>query len=382
MKDIAILGSTGSIGTQTLDAARVLGCNIVGLAAHSNVDLVEQQVLEFNVPYVAMENETAALELSRRLNGKSVEVLSGKAGVLEIVQLSATDTVVNALSGCAGLVPTVEAVKAGKHVALANKESLVAGGAFVMPLAKEMGVVVMPIDSEHSAIFQCLHGNDMAGLDKIHLTASGGPFRTYTAEQLEKVTAADALRHPVWNMGQKITIDSATLMNKGLEVIEAIWLFGVGLDKIEVVVHPQSVVHSMVEFKDGSVLAQLGKPDMRLPILYALSYPNRVENSFSKLNLFEMQNLTFERPKRELFPCLGLAETAITHGGNMPAVLNAANESAVGLFLQNKIAFTQIAWLIEHAMNAYAILNETNFTLETVMHYSDWAYNYVNEVFK
>jgi len=391
MKDIAILGSTGSIGTQTLDAAKVLRCNVVGLAADSNVDLVEQQVLEFNVPYVAMENEQAALELSRRLNGKNVIgavaldrpiVLSGKAGVLEIARLAEANTVVNALSGCAGLVPTVEAVKAGKHVALANKESLVAGGAFVMPFAKEKGVVIMPIDSEHSAIFQCLQGNDISGLNKIHLTASGGPFRTYTPEQLEKVTAADALRHPVWSMGQKITIDSATLMNKGLEVIEAMWLFGVGLNKIEVVVHPQSVVHSMVEFKDGSVLAQLGKPDMRLPILYALSYPNRVENSFSKLNLFEMQSLTFERPRRELFPCLSLAEAAITYGGNMPAVLNAANEAAVGLFLQNKIAFTQIAWLIESAMSAYDILNETSFTLETVVHYSGWAAEWVRNKIK
>ena len=381
MKTISILGSTGSIGTQTLEAARILGCGVVGLAAYKNVDLVEKQIDEFKIPYVAMMDEQAALELTRRLRGKKTEVLFGNEGILEIARLPLSDTVVNALSGCAGLIPTVEAIKANKNIALANKESLVAGGAFVMPLARERNLKIMPIDSEHSAIFQCLQGNEVTKLNKIYLTASGGPFRTYNNEQLANVTASDALRHPVWEMGRKITIDSATLMNKGLEVIEAMWLFNVGLTEIEVVVHPQSVVHSMVEFKDGSVLAQMGKPDMRVPILYALSYPKRVENPFDKLNLFDMQNLTFERPKRELFPCLGLAEDAIIQGGNIPAVLNAANEAAVGLFLKNKITFKQIPQLIESAMSAYHILNETNFTLETICQYSDWAFNHVeNEV--
>jgi len=384
-KNIALLGSTGSIGTQTLDAVRVLNetnhpCKIVGLAAYKNVDLIERQILDFGVKFAAMEDAAAAAELQKRLAGKDVTVFYGKDGVLDICRLSEADTVVNALSGCSGLVPTIEAVKAGKDIALANKESLVAGGAFVKELQHKHGVEIKTIDSEHSAIMQCLQGESPSNVAKIHLTASGGPFRTFSAEQLETATAQYALKHPTWNMGAKITIDSATLMNKGLEVIEAMWLFDIPLEKIEVVVHPQSIVHSMVEFTDGAVMAQLGAPDMRVPILYALTHPNRAANNFTKLNMYSLNGLTFEKPNRDLFPCLSLAEEAAKRGGNLPAVLNAANEAAVSLFLSNKIAFTQIPRLIESAMSAYDNMNEHCFSIETVLHYSDWAMEYINGV--
>ena len=355
MKKIAILGSTGSIGTQTLDIVRnnKEDLKVVALAAGSNVKLMETQVREFAPRVVAMWSEEAAADLRIRLRDMEVKVLSGMEGLLEIAVLSDMDTLVTAIVGMIGIRPTVEAIKAGKDIALANKETLVCAGHIIMPLAKEYGVSILPVDSEHSAIFQSLNGEPKSRISKILLTASGGPFRGKSREELAGMQVEDALKHPNWAMGRKITIDSSTLVNKGLEVMEAKWLFGVEPEQIQVVVHPQSIIHSMVEYVDGAVMAQLGIPDMKLPIQYALFYPDRRVMNEKKLDFFELQQMTFERPDTETFYGLKLAYEALKQGESVPTVYNAANEKAVALFLDKKIRYLQIPELICKSMEAH-----------------------------
>lgn len=376
-ENISILGSTGSIGTQTLEVVREIGgIKVTALTAGSNIDLLQVQAEEFKPELICVMDENKALELKKRLSGSNTEVLSGMEGLIAAATVVSADTVVNSVVGNIGLRPTVEAVKAGKNIALANKETLVTSGELVMRLLRENNVNMYPVDSEHSAIFQSLQGNSMNRIENIWLTASGGPFRGMT--DLSGVTLADALNHPNWSMGKKITIDSATMMNKGLEVIEAKWLFNVDLDRIKVVVHPQSIVHSMVEYEDGAIIAQLGVPDMKVPIQYALTYPRRLKNSFPKLNFFERNNLTFEKPDLNVFRCLALAFEAIKTGGTMPAVLNAANEVAVAKFLEGKINFVDIPRLIEKAMSAYNV--KYDYSLEDVLEADSFAREYVNNL--
>ncbi len=355
MKRIAILGSTGSIGTQTLDIVRNNSedLEVVALAAGSNVKLMEAQVREFSPKFVAMWSETAAADLQARLGDMTVKVLSGMEGLLEIAVMEGVDTLVTAIVGMIGIRPTIEAIKAGKDIALANKETLVCAGHIIMPLAKKHGVSILPVDSEHSAIFQSLNGEPTNRIAKILLTASGGPFRGKSREELAKMQVEDALKHPNWAMGRKITIDSSTLVNKGLEVMEAKWLFGVEPEQIQVVVHPQSIIHSMVEYVDGAVMAQLGIPDMKLPIQYALFYPDRRVMNSKKLDFFELQQMTFEKPDTDTFYGLKLAYEALKEGGSIPTVYNAANEKAVALFLDKKISYLQIPELIQKSMEAH-----------------------------
>ncbi|HOA97156.1 MAG TPA: 1-deoxy-D-xylulose-5-phosphate reductoisomerase, partial [Acetivibrio saccincola] len=347
VKSISILGSTGSIGVQTLDVARNLNIKVEALSGNTNIDLLEAQAREFKPSMVAVRDVDAANVLKERLSDLGIEVAGGMEGLKRAASLECVDMVVVSIVGIAGLIPTMEAIENKKNIALANKETLVTAGSIVMKKAEEKGVKILPIDSEHSAVFQCLMGNNIEDVSKIILTASGGPFRNKTKEELEKVTVKEALKHPNWDMGSKITIDSATLMNKGLEVIEAKWLFGLPVDKIEVLVHPQSIIHSMVEYNDGSVMAQLGLPDMRLPIQFALRYPKRSVNGFPKLDFLKHNNLTFEMPDTEKFPCLRLSYEAIKAGGTMPAVMNAANEEVVSLFIGERINFIQIPQIIE-----------------------------------
>ncbi len=373
-KNITVLGSTGSIGTQTLEVVREIGgINIVALTANRNVELLEKQAREFKPKMVCIMDEKCALDLKARLKDTDIEVVSSMDGLIAAATHPDADTVVNSVVGNIGLRPTVEAIKAGKDIALANKETLVTSGELVMKLVKEKGVNMYPVDSEHSAIFQSLQGNGMNKIERIWLTASGGPFRGRS--DLSNVTLQEALAHPNWSMGKKITIDSATMMNKGLEVIEAKWLFNVELDRICVVVHPQSIVHSMVEYEDGAVIAQLGVPDMKVPIQYALTYPKRIKNSFPKLNFFEHNDLTFEKPDLKVFRCLALAFEAIKTGGTMPAVLNGANEAAVALFLDGKISFNDIPALIERTMGAYTV--KYDYSLEDVLEADSFAREYV-----
>ena len=351
MKNISILGSTGSIGTQTLDIVRANDdLNVVAIAAGSNITKLEEQIREFHPELVCVFNEDAALKLKDAVKDTSVKVVAGMDGLIEAAVYEKAEIVVTAFVGMIGIRPTLEAIKAGKDIALANKETLVTAGHIVMSMAKEYGVKILPVDSEHSAIFQCLNGENSREIDKILLTASGGPFRGRTREQMKNVQVEDALKHPNWSMGQKITIDSATMVNKGLEVIEAKWLFGVGLDDVQVVVQPQSLIHSMVQFKDGAIMAQLGTPDMRLPIQYALYYPERRNLSGRRLDLFEIADLTFEKPDTDTFRGLALAYQAMEKGGNIPTVYNAANEKAVSLFLDRKISYPEITELIEACM--------------------------------
>lgn len=343
---IAVLGSTGSIGTQTLDVAGSLGLSVAGLAAGSNVPLMVKQVRRFKPAVAAMADERAAGELRAAVHELPTRVLAGQEGVCTVAQGQGADAVLNAVVGMAGFAPTLAALEAKKTLALANKESLVVGGELVMRLARENNVRILPVDSEHSAIFQCLAGcADRGEVERLILTASGGPFFGASREQLERVAPKDALRHPNWKMGAKITVDSATLMNKGLELIEAVWLFGLPPEKIEVVVHRQSVLHSAVEFADHAVIAQMGVPDMRIPIQYALTWPRRAPSSVRPLDWFSLGALTFERPDETLFPALGLCRAAIRRGGLAPAALSGANEAAVELFLKGKIAFLDIAAL-------------------------------------
>lgn len=365
-KKLAILGSTGSIGVQALEAAERNGIKITALAAGRNIKMLEEQARRYKPETAAVFDEAAAKDLAVRLADTGIKVFSGEEGVCEAAR-SSCDTVLNAIVGIAGLVPTLAAIDAGKTVALANKETLVAGGEIVNRRIKEKGVKLLPVDSEHSAIFQSLQGVTEGSLKKILLTASGGPFYGKTKKELENVTVEQALKHPNWSMGAKITIDSATLMNKGLEVIEAVRLFGVSADDIEVLVHRQSIVHSGIELSDGAVIAQLGTPDMRLPIQYALTYPKRADNAFERLSLTDIGTLTFERPDTETFRCLPLCIKAVKQGGLAPAIVNGAGEEAVGLFLAGKIKFLQIPEIAEKALSA--VYNKKDITLDDVL----WA---------
>ena len=364
MKKLIILGSTGSIGTQALEVCRRDGYTVVALAAGGNIELLEKQAREFKVKAVAVFNTQKANELKTKLKETDIKVLSGQDGVCEIAQMDA-DIVLNSIVGIAGLRPTLAAIESGHDIALANKETLVTGGDIVKKAAKEKGVKILPVDSEHSAIFQSLQGAPEKSLKKILLTASGGPFFGKTRKDLENVTVKDALAHPNWSMGAKITIDSATLMNKGLEVIEAVHLFDISADDIEVLVHRQSILHSAVELSDGAVIGQLGTPDMRLPIQYALTYPQRSNYAFEKLSLSDIGTLTFQKPDTETFRCLPLCIKAINEGGLRPTAVNGANEEAVRLFLEGKIKFLQIAELVEKA--AYSVNNIKDFGLEDVL---------------
>ena len=352
-KCISILGSTGSIGTQALQVVSVLGIKVIALTANKNIDLVEKQAREFNPKLVSVTNEQDAIELARRLSDTDTEVVWGVDGLVKAATMEETDTVLTAVVGISGLIPTLSAIKAGKNIALANKETLVTAGSLVMKEAMINEVSIIPVDSEHSAIFQALQGNNIKDVERLIITASGGPFRGMSKDQLSKVTLDDALRHPNWNMGKKITIDSATLMNKGLEVIEAKYLFDIHVDKIDVVVHPQSIIHSMVEYIDGSIIAQMGVPSMLIPIQYALTFPERRKNSFIRLDFTKTGTLNFEQPNLDSFPCLRLAFDALAAGGNATVVLNAANELAVELFLQSKISFIDIPILIENSLKNY-----------------------------
>ena len=351
---IAILGSTGSIGVQTLQVVEEHPerFEVYALTANEKVEELIEQARKFLPEAVVIANEAKYEQLKEALKDLPIKVYGGYESICQIVQSQPIDIVVTALVGFAGLRPTIEAIKAGKAIALANKETMVVAGELVNELALKHCTPILPVDSEHSAIFQCLAGETENQVEKLILTASGGPFRTFCKEELEKVTKEQALKHPNWSMGAKITIDSASMMNKGLEVIEAKWLFGIEPSKIEVVVHPQSVIHSMVQFTDGAVKAQLGTPDMRLPIMYALSYPTRLSSSFERLDFATMKELTFEAPDMERFPNLQLAYHALTMGGNMPCVLNAANEVCVAAFLKEKIKFTEMSRLIERALQS------------------------------
>ena len=379
---IAVLGSTGSIGTQTLEVVRGLGnIEIVALAAHSNIDLIERQIGEFKPKIAAIYDENAAISLKKRVGGE-VEVVAGMEGLKQAASMAEAGLVVNAVVGNIGLLPTIAAIEAGKNVALANKEVLVCGGEVIMPMAAAQDVAILPVDSEHSAIFQCL-ANNREKPARLYLTASGGPFRGHSAAELANVTVAEALKHPNWAMGHKITIDSATMMNKGLEVIEARWLFDVSPEAISVVVHPQSVIHSMVEFSDGQILAQLGPPDMRLPIQYALTHPKRRPNAFGRLDFTRHVSLTFEPPDFASFPCLRLAYEALEVGGLMPTVLNAANEVAVAAFLAEKIPFNSISAIIDRTICAYnGNTNRDCVDIDNILEVEKWAKEFAGkEVF-
>ncbi len=368
MKKIGIMGSTGSIGTQTLEIVRKYPdrLQVTALAAGSNVKLLEEQVREFEPRLAVMWTAKAAEDLRDRISDLNTAVICGMDGLLQMAALPEMDILVTAIVGMIGILPTIEAIRAHKDIALANKETLVTAGHIIMPLAKEMGVSILPVDSEHSAIFQSMQGEKKSQVNKILLTASGGPFRGKTRKDLEQMKAEDALKHPNWSMGKKVTIDSSTLVNKGLEVMEARWLFGVGLEKIQVMIHPESIVHSAVEYQDGAVIGQLGVPDMKLPIQYALLYPDRFEVPGSRpLDLFSIGRLTFEKPDMETFTGLKLAFEAAKTGGTMPAVFNAANEKAVALFLENRIRFLQIAEVIEMAMERHRVMEEP--TVEQIL---------------
>lgn len=349
---ISILGSTGSIGTQALDVARKLKLNICAITAHSNIDVLEQQVREFNPSLAVVFCEDKAKELKTKIADTNTKVLAGMEGLIEASTISSADMVLNSVVGMVGLLPTISAIKAGKDIALANKETLVAGGQLVMDALKENKVNMYPVDSEHSAIFQCLQGmNQKKELKKLILTASGGPFFGKKIEELKNVTVKDALNHPNWSMGAKITIDSASMMNKGLEIIEASWLFDMPQDKIDVVVHRESIIHSMIEFVDNSVIAQLGLADMRIPIQYAITYPNRFESPVKELDLTEISNLSFFKPDYETFKCLSACKKAIEIGGSAPAIVNGANEVANKLFRDGKIKFLEIGELVTSALH-------------------------------
>ena len=354
MKKIAILGSTGSIGSQTLEVARENGdIEITGLAAGSNITLLEEQIREFSPKLAAVWSEEKAQELRVRVADTDTRIVSGMDGLLQVSTLEDTEILVTAVVGMIGIRPTIEAIKAGKDIALANKETLVTAGHIIMPLAREKQVSILPVDSEHSAIFQSLQGNESKAVHKILLTASGGPFRGKKEEELMEIRVEDALKHPNWTMGQKITIDSATMVNKGLEVIEAKWLFGVEVDRVQVVVQPQSIVHSMVEYVDGAVIAQLGTPDMKLPIQYALYYPQRRYLPGDRLDFLSLGRLDFEKPDMDTFYGLRLAYEAGKAGGSLPTVFNAANELAVSMFLKREVKFLEIVEIIEDCMRAH-----------------------------
>ena len=377
MRKIAILGSTGSIGTQTLDVVREHGdIEVVALSCGRNIDLIEKQVREFKPKLVSAWNEADAKALKTSLSDMDVKVSYGMEGLIETATIDESEILVTAIVGMLGIRPTIEAIKAHKDIALANKETLVTAGHIIMPLAKKHGVKILPVDSEHSAIFQSLQGNENNKINRILLTASGGPFRGRKLDELKNIKVEDALKHPNWSMGRKITIDSSTLVNKGLEVIEAKWLFGVDLDQICVVVHPQSVIHSAVEYEDGAVIAQLGTADMRLPIQYALYYPDRHALSGKRLDLFELGSMTFEKPDTDTFVGLKLAMEAGTRGGNMTTAFNAANEKAVAMFLDRKISYLQITEIIEAAMNNCSFIEKPD--VEQILATEQDVYDFIN----
>ena len=375
MKKIAILGSTGSIGTQTLDVVREHSdeLQVVALAAGSNKERLKEQIKEFHPKLVSLSDEKKAQELKEELAGEQVEVVCGMEGLIEVAGADSADVVVTAVVGMMGILPTMEAIKKGKDIALANKETLVTAGHLIIPMAKEYGVSILPVDSEHSALFQSLQGEPKAALDKILLTASGGPFRGKSAEFLETVTLEDALNHPNWSMGPKITIDSSTMVNKGLEVMEAKWLFGVDYSQIEVVIQPQSIIHSMVQYVDGAIIAQLGTPDMRVPIEYALFYPERRSLSGDRLDFSKLSQITFEKPDYKVFRGLSLAIEAGKTGGTMPTVFNAANERAVAKFLKGEIKYTDIVRSIEKCMDAHKVSAHPD--LEEILATEQWVYS-------
>lgn len=374
MIKIAILGSTGSIGTQTLDIVRKnKDLQVLGLAAGKNISMLEEQIREFSPRLAAVGDEKKAAELRERVKDTGCKVVGGMDGLLELAAMEGTQILVTAIVGMIGICPTIEGIKAGKDIALANKETLVTAGHIIMPLAEQYGVRILPVDSEHSAIFQALNGEEYKTIDKLFITASGGPFRGRKTEDLRDIQVEDALKHPNWAMGQKITIDSATLVNKGLEVMEAKWLFDVDLDQIQVVVQPQSVIHSMIQFTDGSVMAQLGTPDMRLPIQYALYGGTRRYLDGERLDFAKLGSITFENPDMETFKGLPLAMKASRTGGSMPTVFNAANEKAVALFLQKKIAFLDIYWIIEDAMESHKVIPAP--TVEEILNIEQEIYN-------
>ena len=361
VKKIAILGSTGSIGTQTLEIVRENDdLQVVGLAAGSNIDLIEAQVREFKPRIVSLQSEASCNELRVRLADMDVRIVSGMDGLIEIAEMQESEILVTAIVGMIGIRPTIAAINKKKDIALANKETLVTAGHIIMPLAEKMGVSILPVDSEHSAIFQSMQGENKERISKLLITASGGPFRGKDKKFLENVQLEDALKHPNWSMGHKITIDSATLVNKGLEVMEAKWLFNMDLDKIQVVVHPQSIIHSMVEYVDGGIIAQLGTPDMKLPIQYALFYPDRRPMNGKRVDFYDLGTITFEKPDIETFKGLNLAMQAAREGGSMPTVFNAANEKAVSMFLNRKIRFVEIPQIIEMCMSAHKKIENPN----------------------
>ena len=379
MKNISILGSTGSIGTQALEVVDI--CTdicVKGLSANSNVKLLEQQIRKYKPDVACICDETLYKNLKDSVSDTQTRITSGMEGLCEISTLDSIDAVLTSVVGNIGLIPTVAAINAGKDILLANKETLVTSGSIVMPLAKKMNVSILPVDSEHSAIFQCLQGKGDNEISKILLTASGGPFFGKTKESLKNVTKADALRHPNWSMGAKITIDSATMMNKGLEVIEAKWLFDVDVDNIEIYVHRQSIVHSMVEFTDNSIIAQLGIADMKLPIAYAMNYPLRKTPVNESLDLFSIRELTFEKYDNKTFECPGIAYKAIKIGGTMPTVMNAANEVAVARFLNDEISFLDIANLIKMTMDSHSVIH--NCTLDDILKSDKWAREFSKEI--
>ena len=376
MKKIAILGSTGSIGTQTLEIVRTNGdLEVVALAAGNNIDLLEKQIREFRPKLAAVWKEERAAELKSRLGDMDVRVVYGMDGLLEVAAVPESEILVTAIVGMIGIRPTIEAIRAGKDIALANKETLVTAGHIIMPLAKDCGVSILPVDSEHSAIFQSLQGGQRKALHKILLTASGGPFRGKKREELENIQVEDALKHPNWEMGRKITIDSSTMVNKGLEVIEAKWLFEVTVDQIQVVVQPQSIIHSMVEYEDGAVIAQLGTPDMKLPIQYALYYPERRYLPGDRLDFGTLSQITFEKPDMETFYGLKLAFEAGRRGGSLPTVLNAANERAVAMFLDRKIRYLQIPEIIQACMEEHK--NIPDPTVEEILKTEQETYEFI-----
>ena len=376
MKKIAILGSTGSIGTQTLDVVRANGdIEVLGISAGKNVKLLEEQAREFHPQLIAVWEEAAAKDLAVRLKDIDIKIVSGMEGLLELARMPEVEILVTAVVGMIGIRPTMEGIRAGKDIALANKETLVTAGHLIIPMAKEYGVKILPVDSEHSAIFQALHGEERRQVEKLLITASGGPFRGKKTEDLQQVTLADTLKHPNWVMGQKITVDSATLVNKGLEVMEARWLFDVDLDHIQVVVQPKSIIHSMVEFKDGAVMAQLGTPDMRLPIQYALYYPERRFLDGERLDFHKLKEITFEDPDMDTFLGLPMAMEAARMGGSMPTVFNADNELAVKKFLQEKIRFLDIYEIIRQSMDRHKVIQNPN--LDEILAAEDETYKWI-----
>lgn len=380
MKNIAVLGSTGSIGRNTLEVVRNLNRNgfpvsVKYISANSNVELLSQQIEEFKPKAAVIFNEASFEDLKSRSLNHKCEILCGQTGINEIASRDDFELVVNALVGFSGLIPTIEAIKHGKDIALANKESLVVAGELIYSMLRESKSHLLPIDSEHSAILQCLQGEPLAEVSRLILTASGGPFRELSKEEMNSVTVAQALKHPNWVMGNKITIDSATLMNKGFEIIEAKWLFNIEAENIDVLIHPQSIIHSMVEFTDGSVKAQLGVPDMKVPIQYALTYPGRIMSDFPRIDFKQLKNLTFDEPDLEKFECLKLAYDVIKSGGSYPIVLNGANEAAIDLFLKEKIRFTDIPALIKSAMDKHE--NHVSPSLENIVSIDSWSRKFV-----